>query len=142
MTFTLFGNFFSTIIISFFFFVLLFFLVNLVTSFLFKNFPNLILKKNEFKRNDYISRFDSELKHSLEEWFDLNASEWKEFKKEYQETELNVYKYDPFCEYGHSPKKGKFINYSSHGFRNSKEQGNWPPREDFFNIFFLVGQQL
>lgn len=119
--------------------VIFFLVLNLILSFLFNYFPNLISTPQERLRADYISRFEGDLKPHVEDWFGLAKGEWEEFSREYKKHELNIYSYEPFCEYKHPARSGRFINISDHGFRHGSDQKAWPPQNTNFNIFFFGG---
>lgn len=47
--------------------------------------------------------------------------------------------YDPYTQFKEAPYQTKFVNVDTNGFRRSKNQGPWPPRQNDFVIFFYGG---
>jgi hypothetical protein len=56
------------------------------------------------------------------------------------ETWSRPYVFEDFTHFKERPYTGRYVNVDPHGFRNSKNQGSWPPRRDkHFSIFFFGG---
>ena len=55
------------------------------------------------------------------------------------ETWSRPYLYEPFTQFKERPYHGKYVNVSEHGFRVSKNQGPWPPKQSNLNIFLFGG---
>ncbi len=68
---------------------------------------------------------------SLEEIRELMAETWQ-----------RRIMYDPFAQFREAPFKGKYVNIHQAGFRQSADQGPWPPAEDDLRIFMFGGSTL
>lgn len=93
----------------------------------------------ERQRHDYMARFDGDLKPYRADWFGIEPAQWPAFADEYRRHELNIYSYEPFCEYRHPARVGNFINYSPHGYRSGVNQAAWPPDDSHYVVFFFGG---
>jgi len=51
----------------------------------------------------------------------------------------NNFVYDSFCQFKERPRKGRYVNVSDDGYRQSYLGGNWPPSGQFFNVFVFGG---
>ena len=50
--------------------------------------------------------------------------------------------YEPFVQYKEAPFSGRFVNVSPAGFRESAEQGPWPPAPEHLNVFVFGGSTI
>jgi len=50
--------------------------------------------------------------------------------------------YEPMTGMKEAPFKGQYVNVHEAGFRLSANQGPWPPKRDFFNVFLFGGSTL
>lgn len=116
-----------------------FVLANILAAWLFRAFSDRVLTPEEKQRNDYMARFDGSLAEWRAGWFGISEDDWPAFSAEYRAHELNIYAYEPFCEYRHPERHGRFINYSAHGFRHGGDQGAWPPDSDCYVVFVFGG---
>ena len=119
--------------------VAVFILLNLFLSTAFRFFPSLIVTPEERERHRYMARFEGDLRPYVADWFGVPEVDWPAFRDEYERHELNIYEHEPFCEFRHPQRSGRFINYSAEGFRHGADQGPWPATEDHFNIWFFGG---
>jgi hypothetical protein len=62
-----------------------------------------------------------------------------EMKKILCETYGETLTYEPFTQFKRRPHTGEYVNISENGFRNTNNQGPWPPDPDNFNIFLFGG---
>lgn len=127
-----------TILILIFGFIAL----NVGVALAFQATPHLFAPPDELMRNKYLERFEGELKKYVNDWFALQDGDWVAFADEYRRGSANAYAYDPFCEFKHPARTGRFINISPHGFRAGADQGAWPPHKTFVNVFFFGASTL
>ena len=59
-----------------------------------------------------------------------------------EETWSRPYIYEPFTQYKERAFQGTYVNVNENGFRESKNQGSWPPDEDALNIFLFGGSTM
>jgi hypothetical protein len=116
--------------------------VNVGVALAFRAAPHLFAAPDELMRNKYLERFEGELKKYANDWFALQDGDWEAFAAEYRRGSANAYAYDPFCEFKHPARNGRFINISANGFRAGADQGAWPPEKAFINIFFFGASNL
>src|SRR5579864_4183434 len=50
-----------------------------------------------------------------------------------------TFEFEPYVEFKERPRKGRYINIDSAGFRIGANQAGWPPDPNDFNIFFFGG---
>ena len=55
------------------------------------------------------------------------------------ETWSRPYIYEKFTLFKERPYKGRYVNVDKEGFRITKNQGPWPPKNENFNIFLFGG---
>ena len=67
---------------------------------------------------------------------DLNKGEIRDLLNE---TWARPYDYEPFTQFKERPFVGRYVNVNEAGFRNTKNQGPWPPAHDNFNVFVFGG---
>lgn len=58
------------------------------------------------------------------------------------ETRSRPYVYEPFTTFKERPYNGRYVNVDKNGFRNSRNQGVWPPAFENFNVFVFGGSTL
>ena len=56
-----------------------------------------------------------------------------------QETWRRHYAYEPFTQFREGDYQGRYVNVSADGYRNSRNQGPWPPSSEAANIFVFGG---
>lgn len=66
----------------------------------------------------------------------LNSNEINELLKE---TWTRPFVFEPYTLFKERPFMGKYVNVSENGFRIVKNQCNWPPAKNHFNIFLFGG---
>jgi lysophospholipase L1-like esterase len=66
---------------------------------------------------------------------------WKESDLEQllRETRNRPYTSEEYTGFRERPFAGRYVRVTKEGYRISKNQGPWPPRAEYFNIFFLGG---
>jgi hypothetical protein len=116
--------------------------LNAVVARVFRAVPHLFAAPDDLASGRYIERFEGDLKRYVDDWFALRDGDWEAFASEYRAGAANAYAYEPFSEFKHPARSGRFINISPHGFRNGVDQGAWPPEKDFVNIFFFGASSL
>jgi hypothetical protein len=127
-----------TILVLFFCFIVF----NIGVAVAFRTAPHLFAASDELMKNKYVGRFEGELRKYVNDWFALNDGDWDAFAAEYERGSTNAYAHEPFCEFKHPARTGRFINISPHGFRAGADQGEWPPEKTFFNVFFFGASTL
>jgi GDSL-like Lipase/Acylhydrolase family len=56
-----------------------------------------------------------------------------------KETWSRAYVYEPFTQFKERPYKGHYVNIDKDGFRDSSNQGPWPPQSKSINVFLFGG---
>jgi len=56
-----------------------------------------------------------------------------------EETWSRPYDYEPFTQFKEGQYHGLYVNVDTNGFRNTKNQGPWPPESSNLNIFLFGG---
>ena len=59
-----------------------------------------------------------------------------------RETWGRPFVYEPFTQFKERPYQGRYVNVNQAGFRASKDQGEWPPDPNNYNIFMFGGSTL
>lgn len=126
----------STVLVGLAFVFVLF---NLLAAACFQVFPNRLVTPAERRRFSYLARFEGELAPYVTKWFGLDPGDQDAFFAEYARHELNIYEHEPFCEFRHPQRNGRFINYAQYGYRHNRVQAPWPPEDSTFNVFFFGG---
>ena len=117
----------------------LFLAANALAYGFFRWFPSLLLPENERLQKQHLANLAGPLRTYVPEWFRIKDDEWEDFFSEYRKWWVEFVVYEDFVGFRNSPCSGKYINVSEHGFRNGAAQGEWPPRPEFYNIFFFGG---
>jgi hypothetical protein len=65
-----------------------------------------------------------------------------QIKELLDETWNRPFVYEAYTQFKDPPFNGKYVNINPAGFRNSKNQGVWPPNPDCFNIFIFGSSQV
>ena len=50
--------------------------------------------------------------------------------------------YEPYVQFRERPFHGKYVNVDANGFRQTKNQGSWPPDPRNFNVFLFGGSTI
>jgi hypothetical protein len=66
---------------------------------------------------------------------DLGPAELEQLQRE----SVGRLVYEPYTEFAEQPFRGRFVNVVEHGFRQSRDQGPWPPDPAYYNVFLFGG---
>ena len=120
--------------------VALFVLLNVVCGMLSRAFPTLTLTRSEIVTREFNKQFGARNAGQAAKWLAItDPAELEAFFAEARGQGLTGLAYEDFTHFKLPPQKGKFINFTEAGFREIKNQGPWPPRHDYFNVFFFGG---
>ena len=120
--------------------VALFVLLNVVCGMLSRAFPTLMLTRSEKITRDFNMQFGARNAGQLAKWLAISdPAEVQGFLAEAGRQYLTGLAYEDFTHFRLPVFKGKFINFTEAGFRETKNQGPWPPSPDYYNVFFFGG---